>query len=520
MSQEATARDAAPSALAQVAREERELQKQHHEQQEQEHEQETQDCESQQQSETHNEVQSPHSGNDKAQTPRQLETQRVLAEATRAIQQQQDEDAETPEAAAMGKSSTSDILKSAAQDVLQRQTPEKDEALSNETTKANSVLQQVSADISSGDGEQDEENEEDQNNQQMSSSHRDRKSSVTKAWAKLYAEPMEMKQSSPRSRRQSRGSAHHGSSSRRFSLAESRERLSSTKTTRSSNKSGTPKRFIKEDDEKNCTFQPKINRSSRSMVRNSGPCLQRFETAHEVKEQALKTKRGKAEYEKRVDKKVCPQCHATQSYDEVKNRKNKCRDCKVAYRYKTVWQDVSENFLDRMESKMRESEEKRADLETKTAPSFRPEEKIVYDPTFGTTRRVKTRSLNWSEVSGEFMHRMETDMYKRDAKRVIAEQEALRDAGCTFRPKFETKEHSLATSGVYDLGVLGEDFTERMERDYNRRRREKAQNMVRARYQSTLLDPALGFKTRAAWDDPLANSFQGGQRRNTTGRWM
>ncbi|GBG31461.1 Hypothetical Protein FCC1311_076852 [Hondaea fermentalgiana] len=269
------------------------------------------------------------------------------------------------------------------------------------------------------------------------------------------------------------------------------------------------------DDAKNCTFQPKINKSSKSMVRNSGPCLKRFEIAHENKEQALRTRRGKAEYEARVDKKVCPQCRATQSYDEFKHRKNKCRDCKVAFRHKVVWQDVSDGFLDRMETKMRESESKQAELEMEMCPAFRPQEKIIYDAAFGTTRKVKTRPMAWEEVQTGFMQRVENDLRTREAKRAIAEREALRSVGCSFQPTLATR----GSATEFDVSVPGEYFAERMERDAQRRRRVKAQNEVRAKYQSTLLDPSLGFKKRSAWDDSQL-VFAGGRHRNSTGRWM
>ena len=56
-----------------------------------------------------------------------------------------------------------------------------------------------------------------------------------------------------------------------------------------------PRKFDREEDARNCTFSPKINRASKSMVRTSGPFIQRVEASHESKRQALETRRGKAE---------------------------------------------------------------------------------------------------------------------------------------------------------------------------------------------------------------------------------
>ena len=67
----------------------------------------------------------------------------------------------------------------------------------------------------------------------------------------------------------------------------------------------------------------------------------------ETKEIKLRRRREKEAYEARVDKKVCPECNVEQTYDEVRQRRNKCQDCGKPYRHKVSWNNVQETFMRR-----------------------------------------------------------------------------------------------------------------------------------------------------------------------------
>lgn len=367
------------------------------------------------------------------------------------------------------------------------------------------------------------------------------------AWDKLFVGSSGTPTSSRRRGKEAAHAKAHTSAAQRAKVVQmraSRERLSRSSSysssprakgkTRKGDESGTNGRDRDRDKGKGksksaehdeCTFEPRINKSSRNMVRGSGSFLKRFETAHDSKQLALETRRAKAEYEARVDKKVCPSCGATQSYDECRHHKNKCRDCKKAFKHKLLWQEVGSGFIDRMEAKLEEKERKVAELEEKTAPSFLPSSKVVYDADLGATYVSRPAPVAWEDVRQSFMGRMERDAKKRQVKRVLAEQDALRTAGCTFTPELAAHNYGRrpeSQHGDVDLGLLDDSFQERMERDCARRERERAQNELRTALGATLGDfgDTIGaFKKRSAWDDADA-AFSGGLRRNPSGQWV
>jgi hypothetical protein len=322
----------------------------------------------------------------------------------------------------------------------------------------------------------------------------------TAAWSKLYSESTA---GSSFTSGKTRSSSVSSTSSKRPNIKESRERLSRP----SSSSDG--RKYVKEDDVKNCTFQPKINKSSRNMIRGSGSFMKRFESSHESKSLAINHKRAKAEYDARINKKQCPKCHTEQSYDEFVNHKTTCRDCKVKFRHPVCWQEVGDQFLDRMESKQEERESKLADIESKTAPPFSLPVKAVYDPEYGVVRTVKPARQTWAHVSDSFLQRMENDACKRKANSELARQQSLCDPECTFAPRLETANYSS------ELGFSDAAFFDRMERDAMRRHRDTSRNEIRAQFSYTF--PERCFKKPSAWDEP---TFTGGQRRNPSKKWV
>jgi hypothetical protein len=56
-----------------------------------------------------------------------------------------------------------------------------------------------------------------------------------------------------------------------------------------------------------------------------------MQTEERARREDLLFQIGKKEYDAIVDKKRCPKCGAKKSYDEVKEKKKLCPNCKVLY---------------------------------------------------------------------------------------------------------------------------------------------------------------------------------------------
>lgn len=137
--------------------------------------------------------------------------------------------------------------------------------------------------------------------------------------------------------------------------------------TRKNKKGGS--RWMTLEEEQECSFQP--SRSSQAKKAMHDPScgydfvermeegtedlfLIRMDQGVEVKRRDLARKRGQAEYEARLDKKVCSNCHATQSYDEWKDKRKMCPRCKVLYKAPKKWRRGAwEDRMKAVESKAR-----------------------------------------------------------------------------------------------------------------------------------------------------------------------
>lgn len=95
------------------------------------------------------------------------------------------------------------------------------------------------------------------------------------------------------------------------------------------------------DDAKECTFQPKIAGKARKKEKKDDDdgrtedtkysFINRQEAEERNRRDQLEFKMGQADYDALVDKKACPGCKAKQSYDEFKEKRKACGNCRLEY---------------------------------------------------------------------------------------------------------------------------------------------------------------------------------------------
>jgi hypothetical protein len=125
--------------------------------------------------------------------------------------------------------------------------------------------------------------------------------------------------------------------------------------------------------------------------------MDRMEAKERKRRENLARKRGEKDYEVMIDKKVCPNCGAIQSYDEVVSRRKKCKKsgCNVFYQKPGMKDD--KQFLRRLEKMQVETSRKRRELEKKHTPKFCPESRTMFDPEEG-----KIVTLPYQSGHGDF----------------------------------------------------------------------------------------------------------------------
>lgn len=118
-------------------------------------------------------------------------------------------------------------------------------------------------------------------------------------------------------------------------------------------------RYSTYDDAKECTFHPNIGNKKQAKRekkqqdsddegKKEDPkysFISRQEAEERIRKEELAYAIGKKDYDAKIDKKICPKCHAKQSYDEVKEKRKLCPNCRVEYSYVNTWQKVSKVFF-------------------------------------------------------------------------------------------------------------------------------------------------------------------------------
>ncbi|KAF4030396.1 hypothetical protein GN244_ATG17816 [Phytophthora infestans] len=141
-------------------------------------------------------------------------------------------------------------------------------------------------------------------------------------------------------------------------------------------KKSTPRRFATDDEEQHCRFQirKKTQRATDSSWENfddggdSGRSfISRMEAAERNRKKKLDLSRGENDYDARLDKKACPKCGLPQSYSEFKDKKKRCQQCGVEFRFLNAWGDIEHNFTSRMAESSRVQAERKKQVQAQMA---------------------------------------------------------------------------------------------------------------------------------------------------------
>ena len=167
--------------------------------------------------------------------------------------------------------------------------------------------------------------------------------------------------------------------------------------------------------------------------------LDRMDIMAKRRKENLERAAAEALYDAKVDKKKCPKCGTTQSFDEMAEGRNKCPNdgCKnICYQYPNRF--VLKNF----EKRMQRSQDRRILV----LDGIREEQRIsISQPSFQKSRRQKELLDKVSKEGKDFIGRMERDVGKRKDKIYQLEEMGLEieKKVCTFQPKLNVKEHLI-----------------------------------------------------------------------------
>ena len=236
-------------------------------------------------------------------------------------------------------------------------------------------------------------------------------------------------------------------------------------------------RYSLYDDAKECTFKPKIHGkkklSSDSDAKESerNRFIDRQEAEERHRREDLEDRIGKAAYEASLDKKYCPSCGAKQSYDEVKDKRKECPNCKVEYKRKIVWEQIQSNFFKKgKDYAIIEAENKKKLIKEIEREELEKIERTVYDSKTGkviTVHGADMKSLKWEEVKDDFYERLEE--FQKEREKTLLE--IKKKVTPSFKPmiKREAKTEE-GEEPIENPKAVVQAFLQRLEEDEAERR--------------------------------------------------
>eukprot|EP01041_Mallomonas_annulata_P000457 gene457-830_t len=231
--------------------------------------------------------------------------------------------------------------------------------------------------------------------------------------------------------------------------------------------------YAKDDDKLNCTFKPQCVTAQSVEITNDDDdnaksnFIERQEAFQKELRFSIEKARGKADYDVRLDKKICPICTSKQSYDEVKEKRKKCPNCAVDYQHKINWSAIRKKFYQRQEEYIQKFHE--FENFVHESKQFEVEEyrntikRAVYD--------YKTHKMEIKEMETEFpvwTPDVEEDFFNRMMEKLDIKKKKLQELTNTiynpevypFQPNTSTSRSMGSTSSRNRSTLYGDEFDE------------------------------------------------------------
>jgi hypothetical protein len=196
------------------------------------------------------------------------------------------------------------------------------------------------------------------------------------------------------------------------------------------------------NDSKNCTFQPKINKYAKANndEKKQFNFIARQEAEERSRRVELEDQMGKKDYDALVDKKICPLCTSKQSYDEVKEKRKKCPNCRVDYVTLLNWNKISKSFYNREKNFVKKKEENKINLEKEIIDNLYKIQTKKFDRKTGkiivTNEKIDVNNTKKMTKSEEeiFFKNLDNQLLNREKKLKKIENEVYSEV-YTFQPK-------------------------------------------------------------------------------------
>jgi len=162
---------------------------------------------------------------------------------------------------------------------------------------------------------------------------------------------------------------------------------------------------------------------------------ERMEGQERARRQAMEDRINQENYDLRLDRKECPNCHSKQSYNELKMKIMKCTICNEEFKPFKTWAQVSKKFFERGKG----YEEKSKAFHQKLKAAIDSEHVVQahkFNPKTGKVEvAADAKPTRWDDDLGvEFFTRMEEKLNLREERLGKVDADTFGTV-CTFQPK-------------------------------------------------------------------------------------
>ena len=215
--------------------------------------------------------------------------------------------------------------------------------------------------------------------------------------------------------------------------------------------------------------------------------INRQEAEERNRRDELQFQMGKADYDARVDKKRCPQCGAKQSYDEFKEKRKTCPNCRIEYCAAVSWERVGGRFLRKSQQFAQQAAEKKERLRQEQGSEYKYIRRTAYDPAAGRTVTYEepAKERLTPEEEAAFFDRLAQRLERREREVQQLEHEVY-EKPYPFKPtisQFAQRRHEQQLEEQEDSDQdPAEQFLKRYAQDLEERQERFPQKYVRSRY--------------------------------------